>query len=128
MIIYSYERVFIRIMGKRYIMSNQCCKVTDTLGGIDASKLDNMCDFFKVIADRTRLRILIALLGGNLCVMHISEAVGMSQSATSHQLAILRRANLVKASRSGKTLIYSIADEHVRLILDMTLLHMNEKE
>ena len=109
-------------------MSNQCCKVTDTLGGIDASKLDNMCDFFKVIADRTRLRILIALLGGNLCVMHISEAVGMSQSATSHQLAILRRANLVKASRSGKTLIYSIADEHVRLILDMTLLHMNEKE
>ena len=109
-------------------MSNQCCKVTDTLGGIDARKLDIMCDFFKVIADRTRLRILMALLGGNLCVMHISEAVGMSQSATSHQLAILRRAKLVKTSRSGKTLIYSIADEHVRLILDMTLLHMNEKE
>ena len=109
-------------------MSNQCCKVTDTLGGIDAPRLDRMCDFFKAIADSTRLRILIALLGGNLCVMHISEAVGLSQSATSHQLAILRRAKLVKTSRSGKTLIYSIADEHVRLILDMTLLHMNEKE
>ena len=113
---------------RRKIMSDKCCKVTDTLGGVEPSTLDTMCTFFKVIADKTRIRILFALLGGNLCVMHISEAVGMSQSATSHQLAILRRSKLVKASRSGKTLVYSIADEHVRLILDMTLLHMNEKE
>ena len=82
--------------------------------------------FFKVMGDPTRLKILTALLGGNLCVMHISEAVGMSQSAVSHQLAILRKADLVKVSRHGKTQIYSIADEHVRLILDMALLHSNE--
>lgn len=83
--------------------------------------------FFKVMGDPTRLKILTALLGGNLCVMHISEAVGMSQSAVSHQLAILRGADLVKVSRHGKTQIYSIADEHVRLILDMALLHSSEE-
>lgn len=82
--------------------------------------------FFKVMGDPTRLKILTALLGGNLCVMHISEAVGMSQSAVSHQLAILRRAKLVRVLRSGKTQVYSIADEHVRLILDMALLHSDE--
>jgi ArsR family transcriptional regulator len=51
----------------------------------------------------------------------------MSQSAISHQLAILRRADLVRVKRSGKTLIYSISDEHVRLMLDMALLHINEE-
>ena len=106
-------------------MSDKCCKVTDTLGGVNSSTLDTMCTFFKVIADKTRLRILMALLGGNLCVMHISEAVGMSQSATSHQLAILRRADLVRVTRKGKMLVYAISDEHVRLLLDMAILHLN---
>lgn len=89
-------------------------------------QLTHVSAFFKVMGDPTRLRILAALLGGNLCVMHISEALKMSQSAVSHQLAILRGANLVKVSRHGKTQVYSIADEHVRLILDMALLHSNE--
>ena len=90
-------------------------------------QLTKISTFFKVMGDPTRLKILTALLGGNLCVMHISEAVGMSQSAVSHQLAILRGADLVKVSRHGKTQIYSIADEHVRLILDMALLHSSEE-
>ena len=89
--------------------------------------LDQMSEFFKVLADRTRLRILIELLDGSLCVMHISERVGMSQSAISHQLAILRRADLVRVKRSGKTVVYSISDEHVRLMLDMAMLHINEE-
>ena len=93
-----------------------------------AAELERMSIFFKVLSDRTRLKILSELLAGNLCVMHISERVGMSQSAVSHQLAILKRANLIKASRKGKTLVYSIADEHVRLIMDMTLLHIREEE
>ena len=67
------------------------------------------------------------LLSGSRCVMHISEALGMSQSAVSHQLALLRGADLVKVSRNGKTQVYSIADEHVRLILDMALLHSCEE-
>ena len=90
-------------------------------------QLAKISGFFKVMGDTTRLRILTALLEGNLCVMHISKAVGMSQSAVSHQLAILRNAALVKVSRHGKTQVYAIADEHVRLILDMALLHSEEK-
>ena len=83
--------------------------------------------FFKVMGDPTRLKILTLLLRGSRCVMHISEALGMSQSAVSHQLAILRGADLVKVSRNGKAQIYAIADEHVRLILDMALLHSCEE-
>ena len=90
--------------------------------------LQTMCGFFKVMGDGTRLRILTELLEGSLCVMHISERVGMSQSATSHQLAILRKAKLVRVTRKGKSLVYSISDEHVRLMLDMALLHVSDKE
>lgn len=90
--------------------------------------LDKMSNFFKIMADKTRLSILMELLEGSLCVMHISERVGMSQSATSHQLAILRKADLVRVRRSGKSVVYSISDEHVRLMLDMALLHISEEE
>ena len=88
---------------------------------------DGMAEFFKVLSDKTRVRILAELLSGSLCVMHISERVGMSQSAISHQLAILRRANLVRVTRKGKMLVYAISDEHVRLLLDMAILHLNEE-
>jgi len=82
--------------------------------------------FFKVFSDEKRLKILLALLDGSLCVTHICEAVGMEQSAVSHNLAILKRANLVKCARSEKKMVYSIADEHVRLILDMAVIHLCE--
>jgi len=82
--------------------------------------------FFKVFSDERRLKILLALLEGNLCVSHICEAVNMEQSAVSHNLAILKRANLVKCTRSEKKMVYSIADEHVRLILDMAVIHLCE--
>ncbi len=90
--------------------------------------LGQMSDFFKVMGDKTRLRILIELLDSSLCVMHISERLGMSQSAISHQLAILREADLVRVKRSGKTVVYSISDEHVRLMLDMAVLHVTEED
>ena len=99
-------------------------KTTHLLGEVS---IDRMSEFFKVMADKTRLRILIELLDKSLCVMHISERVGMSQSATSHQLAILRKADLVRVKRNGKTIVYSISDEHVRLMLDMAMLHINEE-
>jgi len=89
--------------------------------------MEQMSAFFKVLSDKTRLSILMELLDASLCVMHISERVGMSQSAISHQLAILRRADLVRVKRNGKTLVYSISDEHVRLMLDMAMLHINEE-
>lgn len=89
--------------------------------------LSDMAGFFKVLADETRLKILYSLFDGAKCVMHISERVEMSQSAVSHQLAILKRANLVKVARSGKNQVYSISDEHVRLVVDMAELHVYER-
>ncbi len=97
----------------------------NTFGSV---RLEEMSEFFKVLGDKTRLRILMELIDSNLCVMHISERVGMSQSAISHQLAILRRADLVRVKRSGKSVVYSVSDEHVRLMLDMAMLHINEEE
>ena len=103
-------------------------KTVECLMPHEPEMLSNLSGFFKVLADPTRLRILTELMGNSLCVMHISERVGMSQSAVSHQLAILRKADLVRVTRKGKSLIYAISDEHVRLMLDMALLHIAEKE
>ena len=88
---------------------------------------EGVTGFFKVLADETRLKILFSLFGGSMCVMHISEHTGMSQSAVSHQLAILRRANLVKVTRNGKQQVYSLADDHVRIVVDMAQVHVSEK-
>jgi ArsR family transcriptional regulator len=90
--------------------------------------LGEMSMFFKILSDKTRLRILTELLDGSLCVNHICERLDMSQSAISHQLALLRKADLVRVTRKGKTVVYSISDEHVRLMLDMALLHACEEK
>ena len=89
--------------------------------------LYELADFFKIFGDSTRINILFACDGDPICVCDIAEMLGMTKSAVSHQLAILRGANLVKVSRRGKTQVYAIADEHVRLILDMALLHGDEE-
>lgn len=91
------------------------------------SALARMAAFFKAISDETRLKILCTLLESGKCVKHISEHVGMSQSAVSHQLSILRNADLVKVFRNGKNQVYSISDDHVRVVLNMTYLHICEK-
>lgn len=117
MIIYSYEHIFISKHGG-LIMKTQNERSVHTLS--------EMAIFFKVLADETRLKILFSLFDGAKCVMHISERVEMSQSAVSHQLAILKRADLVKVARNGKNQVYSISDEHVRLVVDMAELHVSE--
>ena len=88
--------------------------------------LSDMAGFFKVLADETRLKILLSLFDGAKCVMHISERVEMSQSAVSHQLAILKRTDLVRVARNGKNQVYSLADEHVRLVVGMAEKHICE--
>ncbi len=93
---------------------------------ISDGEIVSMGSFLKTMSDSTRLRILVELMNGTLCVKHISDRVGMSQSATSHQLAVLRNAKLVKMTKKGKTAVYSISDEHVRLIIDMVRLHIEE--
>ncbi len=83
-------------------------------------------ELFKAISDLTRVRILFSLLAGDMCVCDITELVGVSQSAVSHQLRVLKQAGLVKYRREGKTIYYSIADRHVSSILAMGLEHISE--
>ncbi len=88
--------------------------------------LYELADLFKVFADTTRVKILYALMESELSVGDLADIVGASQSATSHQLRILKQAHLVKFRRDGKSVIYSLADEHVNTILDQGLTHICE--
>ncbi len=89
-------------------------------------ELFDLADFFKVFGDCTRIRILCALLYGEMCVCDIAEALSMTQSAISHQLRILKQASLVKSRRDGKTVFYMLSDEHIISILSQGLEHIEE--
>ena len=91
----------------------------------EASEIQEASELLKVIGDLTRMRILCALLPGeDLSVGELQRTLGMSQSAISHQLRVLRDANLVKFRRAGKMVYYSLADEHVYELLTGTLEHV----
>lgn len=92
----------------------------------DDDALIDLAELFKVFGDSTRIKILSALSGGELCVCDISTAVGMTSSAVSHQLKILKNAELVRFRREGKTVFYSLADGHVNTILKQGFEHINE--
>ena len=85
-----------------------------------------LADFFKVFADATRLKILNVLLCSELCVQDIAKVVGMSESAVSHQLRVLKQMDLVKNRREGKTIFYSPADSHIVTILSTGIEHIEE--
>lgn len=89
-------------------------------------ELQNLAEFFKVFGDTTRLKILYVLLSAEMCVYDISLALGMSQSAISHQLRILKQMDLVKNRREGKTIFYSLADSHIVTILSQGQDHIEE--
>ena len=93
----------------------------------ETARLLELAGLFKVFADGTRTRILYALTGQELCVCHMAELLGMSVSAVSHQLRILRDADLVRTRREGKTVFYSLADDHVRCILECGMEHICEE-
>ena len=82
-------------------------------------------DFFKILGDSTRLSILFAIDGEEMCVCDIAELLGMTKSAVSHQLKILRQADLIHYRRSGKNVFYSLADEHVKDIIEIALEHVS---
>ena len=88
--------------------------------------LEAIADLFKAFGDPTRVQILSNLLAGEMCVGDIAEAVELSQSAVSHQLRILKQMHLIKFRREGKNILYSLADDHVRTILEMGLEHVME--
>lgn len=92
----------------------------------DDDTLIDLAELFKVFGDSTRIKILSALSGGELCVCDVSTAVGMTSSAVSHQLKILKSAGLVSFRREGKTVFYALADDHVMTILSQGLEHINE--
>ena len=83
-----------------------------------------LSDFFKVMGDGTRLKILIALINGEFCVSELADVLNMSQSAVSHQLKALRNAKLIRSRRDGRMIYYALDDDHIKDILDESMIHV----
>ncbi len=92
----------------------------------DESKTYSLAELYKVFGDATRVRILCTLMDGEKCVGETASALSMTDSAVSHQLKILKQARLVTSRRDGKSAIYSLADDHVKTIIENGLEHVNE--
>lgn len=88
--------------------------------------LIDLAELFKVFGDSTRIKILYILSEEEMCVCDIASLIGISQSAISHQLRILKQAKLVKFRREGKVVFYSLDDDHVKSIIKQGLEHINE--
>lgn len=114
------------VCGCRTIHEDRVGRVRDTQ--IPVARLLRMGELFKVFADPSRLRILGALAAEELCVCDLASALDMSQSAVSHQLAVLKRSRLVRYRRDGKTVFYSLDDDHVRQILAVASGHLAEED
>ncbi len=99
-------------------------ELTSTLP--DEDTLEDISELFKIFGDSTRIKILYVLHEGELCVCDIATVLQMTQSAISHQLRILRQTRLVRTRREGKSVYYSLADDHVRTIISMGIEHISE--
>lgn len=99
-------------------------KVRREMPGEDT--LYDLTELFRIFGDSTRIRILYVLFEAEMCVCDIAALLGMTQSAISHQLRVLRSSKLVKFRRDGKTLYYSLADEHVCRIISQGMEHVEE--
>lgn len=94
----------------------------------DENTLNRLSDLFRVFGDGTRIRILYVLFEVEVCVCDIAALLGMTQSAVSHQLRILKNAHLIRSRREGKTVYYSLADDHVRTLLSQGTEHIHEDD
>lgn len=92
----------------------------------DEETLYDLADLFRIFADSTRIKILYLLFESEMCVCDIAQLLGMTQSAISHQLRSLKQSKLVKNRREGKTVFYSLADDHVRTIINQGMDHVTE--
>lgn len=90
------------------------------------NEMYDLAELFKCFGDSTRVKILCTLLDNEICVGDIADALNMTQSAVSHQLKLLKSAKLISCRRSGKSALYSLADEHVRSIISIGLEHIEE--
>ena len=109
-----------------------CCEVHENLLQIvnetipEENELYDLAELFKVFGDSTRIKILYVLFESEMCVCDIAQMLRMTQSAISHQLAVLKKSKLVKYRREGKTVFYSLSDGHVRTIIDQGMEHVSE--
>lgn len=92
----------------------------------DDEILYDLAELFKVFGDSTRIKILYSMFENELCVNDIARLLNLSQSSVSHQLRILKTSKLVKFRREGKSIFYSLDDEHVRAIISMGMEHVEE--
>lgn len=90
------------------------------------TEMYDIAELFKVFGDSTRIKILYSLFDGEVCVQDIADKLGMTQSAISHQLRILKQNKLVKTRREGKMIYYSLDDDHVRTIIAQGCEHIRE--
>ncbi len=96
---------------------------------VDAEEARRLAEVFKLLGDPTRTRLLYALLeAGELCVCDLAEAVQVPESSVSHALRLLRTAGVVRNRRDGRMIYYSLADRHVRLLLDLSLEHLRHDD
>lgn len=115
----------------------ESCEITKTHKDIidkvkqllpEEEKLYDLAELFKVFGDSTRIKIICVLFESEMCVCDISAILGMSQSAVSHQLRVLKQSKLVKYRKDGKIVYYSLDDEHVKAIFNKGLEHIEERE
>ena len=99
-------------------------RLQDDLPGDEV--LYDLAELFRVFGDTTRIQILYALYESELCVNDIAQVVGLSQSAVSHQLRLLKASKLVKFRREGKAVYYSLDDDHVRSMIALGMEHVEE--
>lgn len=88
--------------------------------------LPDVCDFFKILGDPTRLKIMLLIDNNTMCVNDIAQELDMTKSAVSHQLALLRQARLITNKKEGKEVYYSLADEHIKIVVETALEHVTE--
>ena len=112
-----------------------CCEVTEVHENLlkivretipEETELYDLAELFKIFGDSTRIRILFVLFEAEVCVCDLAAALNMTQSAISHQLRILKQSRLVKSRREGKSVFYSLADEHVSTIISQGQEHIEE--
>lgn len=103
-------------------------KIQKSLELLENEFIYDVADFFKIFGDATRIKLLQLLLKKEMCVGDIVENLNMTQSAVSHQLKVLRQNDLVKYHKEGKTVYYSLDDEHVKLVLEQGMSHIKHKK
>ena len=103
-------------------------KVDDTLKQMaDEDLLNKLAEFFKILGDTKRVKILYALDKNELCVCDIANVLGMSKSSISHQLGTLRRSGIVKCKKVGKEVFYMLDDEHVQQVFEVGIEHIEHR-